>query len=79
VLEADLEQAVSADLSESIEVLLRCIGQLPERLRRVVHAGLDGDRPADLAGELETTVGAVYRLHYRANRLLRDCMQKELG
>jgi RNA polymerase sigma-70 factor, ECF subfamily len=72
VLESDLDRAVDDDHAESIEVLLRC-------MRRVVRAGLDGDKPADLAGKLETTVGAVYRLHYRANRLLRDCMLKELG
>ncbi|MHC5541109.1 sigma-70 family RNA polymerase sigma factor, partial [Singulisphaera rosea] len=40
VLEVDLEEVVAADRSESIEVLLRCIGQLPERLRKVVRAGL---------------------------------------
>lgn len=71
VLEPDLEQAAADDRAESIEVLLRCVSRLPERLRRVVRAGL--------AGQLETTGGAVYRLHYRANRLLRDCMRKELG
>lgn len=75
VTEARLERAVSGDRSESIEVLLRCIGRLPDRLRRVVHGGLDGDKPADLAGELKTTVGAIYRLHYRANQLLRNCLQ----
>jgi RNA polymerase sigma-70 factor (ECF subfamily) len=74
-----MERAVSADTSESIEVLLRCIGRLPERMRQVVRAGLDGGKPADVAGELMTTVGAVYRLHSRANQLLRDCMRKELG
>jgi RNA polymerase sigma-70 factor, ECF subfamily len=79
VIDDDLEQAVSEDNAESIEVLLHCIGLLPERMRRVVHAGLDGDKPADLAGKLKTTVGAVYRLHYRANQLLRDCVQKEMG
>lgn len=79
VVEHDLEQAVAADSAESIEVLLRCIARLPEKLRRVVRAGLDGDRPADLAEELATTVGAVYNLHYRANRLLRDCVHKELA
>jgi len=73
--EARLERAVAGDRSDSIEALLQCIGRLPERMRRVVHAGLDGDKPADLAGELNTTVGAIYRLHYRANQLLRDCMQ----
>jgi RNA polymerase sigma-70 factor (ECF subfamily) len=79
VVEHDLERAVSGDSAESIEVLLRCIARLPEKLRRVVRAGLDGDKPADLAEEFVTTVGAIYNLHYRANRLLRDCVQKELA
>jgi RNA polymerase sigma-70 factor (ECF subfamily) len=78
-VEDRLERAVSVDSSRAIEVLLNCIGQLPEKLRRVVRAGLDGGRPADLAAELATTVGAVYRLHFRANQLLRDCLRKELG
>jgi RNA polymerase sigma-70 factor (ECF subfamily) len=70
---------VAADRSETIEVLLRCIAQLPEKLRRVVRAGLDGDKPVALAEALATSVGAIYNLHYRANQLLRTCMQKELG
>jgi RNA polymerase sigma-70 factor (ECF subfamily) len=78
-VEQDLEQAASADSTESIEALLRCIARLPEKLRRVVRAGLDGDKPADLAEEFVTSVGAIYNLHYRANQLLRDCVQKELG
>ena len=79
VVRARPEEAVSGDSAESIEVLLRCIARLPEKLRRVVRAGLDGDKPADLAEEFVTSVGAIYNLHYRANRLLRDCVQKELG
>jgi RNA polymerase sigma-70 factor (ECF subfamily) len=78
VVEHDLEAAAAGDSAESIEVLLRCIARLPDKLRRVVRAGLDGDKPADLAEELVTTVGAIYNLHYRANRLLRDCVRKEL-
>jgi RNA polymerase sigma-70 factor (ECF subfamily) len=78
VMESRLEEAVSADTSGSIEVLMHCIQSLPERMRRVVHAGLDGNKPRDLAEEMNTTVGAVYRLHYRANQLLRDCVQKVL-
>lgn len=78
VMEAKLEQSIAADRSESIEVLLQCIGRLPEKMRRVVHAGLDGDKPVDLAEEMKTTVGAVYSLHYRANQLLRECMRKGL-
>ncbi len=79
VVQQDLERATSRDDSESIEVLLRCIARLPEKLRRVVRAGLDGDKPSDLAEEFVTTLGAIYNMHYRANRLLRDCVQKELG
>jgi RNA polymerase sigma-70 factor (ECF subfamily) len=78
-VEERLERAVSADTSGTIEVLLHCIARLPERMRLAVRAGLDGSKPADLAGRMMTTVGAVHRLHSRANRLLRDCMQKELG
>jgi RNA polymerase sigma-70 factor (ECF subfamily) len=79
VVRDDLEASASADTSESIEALLRCIARLPEKLRRVVRAGLDGDRPADLAEEFVTSVHAIYNLHYRANQMLRDCVQKELG
>ncbi len=78
LIDDDLEQAVASDQAETIQRLLRCIAQLPERLRRVVRAGLDGDRPVEVAKELATTVGVVYNLHYRANQLLRACLQKEV-
>jgi RNA polymerase sigma-70 factor (ECF subfamily) len=78
VVAADLERAAAAGTSESVEALLRCISKLPEKLRRVVRGGLDGDKPAALAAELVTTVGAIYNLHYRANQTLRECVQKEL-
>ena len=77
LVEADLDRAAADDRAEAIEALLRCIGELPDKLRRVVRAGLAGDKPAALAESLETSVGAVYNLHYRANQLLRQCMQKE--
>src|SRR5262249_26429571 len=79
LIDHDLEHAVATYRAETIERLLRCIAKLPERLRRVVRAGLDGDRPAEVARALATTVGVVYNLHYRANQLLRACLQKELG
>jgi hypothetical protein len=28
---------------------------------------------------ISSIVGAFYNMHYRANQLLRDCVQKELG
>jgi RNA polymerase sigma-70 factor (ECF subfamily) len=79
LIHEDLERAAASDRAETIEWLLRCIAKLPERLRRVVRAGLEGDKPAEVARELATTVGVIYNLHYRANQLLRDCLQKELG
>jgi RNA polymerase sigma-70 factor (ECF subfamily) len=79
LIDDDLERAAATDRAETIERLLRCIAKLPERLRRVVRAGLDGDRPVEVAKALATTVGVVYNLHYRANQLLCACLQKELG
>jgi RNA polymerase sigma-70 factor (ECF subfamily) len=72
----DLERA--AEQPAAIEMLLRCIARLPEKMRRVVRAGLEGEKPAALAEEFVTSVGAIYNLHYRANQLLRDCVQKGL-
>src|SRR5262249_56376757 len=54
LIEQDLEHAAASDRAETIERLLHCIGELPERLRRVVRAGLDGDRPAEVAKALST-------------------------
>src|SRR5262245_8578027 len=78
-VEGDLEREAASDRAEVIERLLRCIAELPERLRRVVRAGLDGNRPAELAEAMSTTVGAIYNLHYRANQLLRECLQRGPG
>jgi RNA polymerase sigma-70 factor (ECF subfamily) len=60
-------------------MLLQCVARLPERMRRVVRAGLEGDKPAALAEELATSVTAIYNLHHRANKLLRECLLKELS
>lgn len=74
----ELESQSAGNNPEQIAVLLQCIGRLPEKLRRIVHAGLDGIKAPALAESLETTTGAVYQLHYRANQLLRECMLKEV-
>jgi RNA polymerase sigma-70 factor (ECF subfamily) len=78
LIEGDLERDAAGDSAEMMERLLRCVAHLPERLRRVVRAGLDGDKPAEVAKTLATTVGVVYNLHYRANQLLRECLRKEV-
>jgi RNA polymerase sigma-70 factor (ECF subfamily) len=74
----DLAAASEHDRHEHIAALLRCIAKLPDKLRRVVHAGLDGIKVSALAEALQTSAGAVYQLHYRANQLLRECVIKEV-
>lgn len=76
-VEPELEEDAAGARADRIEALLRCISRLPDRLRQVVRAGLEGEKPAQLAAALETSVGAVYTLHYRANRLLRECVSRE--
>ncbi len=78
-LEVDIDRAAASCTPGSIESLLYCIERLPEKFKRVVRAGLDGEKPVDVAESLATTVGAVYNLHYRANKLLRNCMMKDLA
>lgn len=78
VIEHDLKATFAAQSDDAIESLLRCISQLPERMRHVVRSGLDGIKADSLATELSTSVGAVYNLHYRANALLRECVRKEI-
>lgn len=75
----EYDRLAAADRAELVERLLACITRLPDRLRAVVRAGLDGRRAADLAAALNTTVGAVYALHYRANQLLRACVEGRAG
>lgn len=77
-VQSDLDRTTAKDDGVNIEALLRCVGRLPDKLRKVVRAGLDGAKPAAVAAELLTSVTAVYSLHYRANQLLRECLRKEL-
>jgi RNA polymerase sigma-70 factor (ECF subfamily) len=76
-IEQELESAIAATDNQLIEALLRCISQLPQRMRHVVRSGLDGIKAAALADEMETTIGAIYNIHYRANSLLRECVKSE--
>ena len=79
IVAEDLEDVVRhrTDTEDQMARLLGCVSRLPEKLRRIVHAGLEGLKAGVLAEELGTTVPAVYQLHYRANRLLRACLEKE--
>ena len=77
LIEEDLAR-IASERAERIERLLQCIAKLPERLRRVVRAGLEGHKPAELAMTLSTTIAVIYNLHYRAHQLLRECLEKEV-
>lgn len=78
IVGGELDAAAGDEKPEHIEALLRCIAKLPDKLRRVVHAGLEGMKVQALAEALQTSAGAVYQLHYRANQLLRECVLKEV-
>ncbi|SMP38608.1 RNA polymerase sigma-70 factor, ECF subfamily [Neorhodopirellula lusitana] len=77
-IQHDLDQTFAEQTDFAVESLLRCISQLPERMKRVVRAGLDGTKAPALASELATSVGAIYNLHYRANGLLRECVKEQI-
>lgn len=75
IIESDLDQLAAGLQSEKINRLLHCIGELPEKMRRIVRSGLDGQRGAELAEELGMSPGALYTMNHRANKLLRACME----
>ncbi|MEI6713220.1 MAG: sigma-70 family RNA polymerase sigma factor [Verrucomicrobiota bacterium] len=79
ILSAELEESAQGTQANHLQAMLECISRLPERLRRVIHANLEGCKSGSLAEELETTPGAVYQLQYRALQLLRTCVTKELS
>ncbi len=79
VIDPLFERAAKDDDRDAIEALMRCVEKLPERLKSVVRSGLEGLKADQLAEEMETTRGAVYNLHYRANQLLKECVSNELA
>jgi RNA polymerase sigma-70 factor (ECF subfamily) len=73
-VENELDEFEDNIRSELLERLLSCIDSLPARMRRVVKAGLSTVKAGRLAAELGTSPGAIYTLQWRANKLLRQCM-----
>ncbi len=74
-VQVDLEKLAAKVRDEKIELLLGCISKLPEKMRHIVRAGLEGQRGAEVAAELGLTPGALYTTNHRANKLLRRCME----
>ncbi len=79
VVADELEAVFAHESSTQIELLLQCIDKLPERMTHVVRAGLKGLRSSVIAEELSTTVSAVYNLQYRANQILRRCVEERIS
>jgi RNA polymerase sigma-70 factor (ECF subfamily) len=76
LMATELDDLAAAERADAIDTLLRCIAELPDRMRRVVRAGLDGVKPDALAAELGISIGTVYNLNSQAHKVLRECMTR---
>jgi RNA polymerase sigma-70 factor (ECF subfamily) len=76
LVEPDLDVAAGRFSPVEIERLLHCISLLPDRLRRIVRAGLEGVRSEVVAQELGINTNALYQSRYRAHTALRRCMSR---
>jgi RNA polymerase sigma-70 factor (ECF subfamily) len=74
-VEAEVDASFRLLRAESIERLLDCISRLPDRVRRIVRAGLDGGRADELAHELGINRNAIYQARFRGFAALRKCME----
>ena len=74
-VEAEADASFHLLRAESIERLLDCISRLPDRVRRIVRAGLDGGRADELANELGINRNAIYQARFRGFAALRKCME----
>ena len=75
----ELEEKMAAEKDETIKVLLSCISKLPQNMKVVVKSNLNGVKAQELAEQIDSTCSAIYNLQYKANGLLRSCVQKELN
>lgn len=65
---------------EKLEVLSRCIGDLPAKTRKVVELRYQqAHKPPEIARYLDWTVESVYVTLSRARSLLRHCMERRLA
>jgi RNA polymerase sigma-70 factor, ECF subfamily len=75
IIDTELDAEAARYTPAAIERLLHCISLLPERLRKIVQAGLEGARAAALVDELGITANALYQARFRAHAALRKCME----
>jgi RNA polymerase sigma-70 factor (ECF subfamily) len=76
VIESELREIESATGHDALQRLMACVEKLPERMRMVIRARMQGENGSMVAQLLSTTRGAIYMLQLRANDQLRECMMK---
>lgn len=65
---------------EKLQMLSRCIGDLPAKTRRVVELRYQqAHKPPEIARYLDWTVESVYVTLSRARSLLRHCLERHLA
>lgn len=79
LLNAELDAAAASTQEAHLEALLRCVGKLPQRMRRVVRGWLGQEKARELSEELALSVPNIYQLQHRASSLLRVCIEKEFS
>jgi len=77
LVEPDLERATQAVQEEQLTRLLHCISKLPDKMRRIVQGGLEGQKAQTLAETMESSVAVIYVTNHRAHKLLRECMARK--
>jgi RNA polymerase sigma-70 factor, ECF subfamily len=74
-IETDLVKVAENYQQEKVSKLLFCIGKLPEKLQTIIQTGLKGLQLDSLQGELTMNRNSIYQARFRANDMLRKCMQ----
>jgi RNA polymerase sigma-70 factor (ECF subfamily) len=74
----EMESLAEQTKSAQMMAMLQCIAKLPERMRRVVRARMDGERAAALSLETGLSLDAIYQIQHRSLDWLRDCIGKEM-
>ncbi|PHX94660.1 MAG: RNA polymerase factor sigma-70 [Pedosphaera sp.] len=77
VVVSDLELASEAVEEQQLARLLSCISKLPDKMRRIVQGGLEGQKAQALAEAMESSVAVIYVTNHRAHKLLRECMARQ--
>lgn len=76
-IEPELAEIARETDSDPLKRLMDCVEKLPERMRQVIRARLRSEDGSMVAKLLNTTRGAIYMLHLRANIQLKECMMKD--